>query len=427
MKSHYLIQQSRILILLVLFFSVTIEAQVGIGTDNPDASSILDIRSLDKGVLIPRMTSEIRTGIGTPATGLLVYDTTTSSFWFYDGNIWKNLSAGGGGGANPWNIQGTVTQATNNTDDIYSLGSVAIGKSEAISGTSLDIEGSIRGGGAADYATIGDNSIAFGYSNIASGDNAIAFGSQTQSTGDYATAFGGATIASGLASATFGMQTQASGMGAAAFGQNTTASSYMETVFGSHNLSIPGNASTWVATDNLFVVGNGTGSFPNINSNALTIRKDGWMGVGSVSKHSTERLRVAGSIRTSNTTYPDYVFEKYFLDVSDIKPDYTFKSLEEIKDFIEANHHLPGVTSIKDVELTEDGSYEFNITELAIQSLEKIEELFLHTIEQNEKVKTLTQEIEELKSQKNALQREKESLEKQLSDFNRRLERLEKK
>jgi len=43
-------------------------------------------------MLIPRMTSTQRNGINTPATGLLVFDTSSKSFWFYNGSAWKDLT-----------------------------------------------------------------------------------------------------------------------------------------------------------------------------------------------------------------------------------------------------------------------------------------------------------------------------------------------
>jgi len=65
---------------LALFFIVTnfalSFAQVGIGTASPDNSSILDIESSTGGVLVPRMTTAARNRISSPATGLLIYDTT---------------------------------------------------------------------------------------------------------------------------------------------------------------------------------------------------------------------------------------------------------------------------------------------------------------------------------------------------------------
>lgn len=64
-------------IFFVLFISQQISAQIGINTDNPDVSSVLDINSVtsgDKGMLIPRMTTAQKTAIVNPEHSLLVYD-----------------------------------------------------------------------------------------------------------------------------------------------------------------------------------------------------------------------------------------------------------------------------------------------------------------------------------------------------------------
>ena len=60
----------------------------------PDASAVLDISSTTKGLLIPRMTIAQRTAIGSPATGLQVYQTDgTKGFYYYDGNAWTQLGS----------------------------------------------------------------------------------------------------------------------------------------------------------------------------------------------------------------------------------------------------------------------------------------------------------------------------------------------
>jgi hypothetical protein len=48
---------------------------VGIGTTSPAASSLLEVKSTTKGLLIPRMTFVQRNAITSPATGLLIYQT----------------------------------------------------------------------------------------------------------------------------------------------------------------------------------------------------------------------------------------------------------------------------------------------------------------------------------------------------------------
>jgi hypothetical protein len=51
---------------------------VGIGTNTPDVSAIVDIRSTEKGFLLPRMTTIQRNSISNPANGLLIYNTTSN-------------------------------------------------------------------------------------------------------------------------------------------------------------------------------------------------------------------------------------------------------------------------------------------------------------------------------------------------------------
>lgn len=75
-----------ILIFLFNLAFCAINAQQGIGTNNPDPSSILEIASTTKGLLIPRMTSVELEDIDVPVQGLMVYCTTCSpkAIYTYD-------------------------------------------------------------------------------------------------------------------------------------------------------------------------------------------------------------------------------------------------------------------------------------------------------------------------------------------------------
>ena len=53
---------------------------IGIGTSSPDPSALLDLRTTGGGLLIPRVTSLQRNAIPSPATGLLIYNTSTNAF-----------------------------------------------------------------------------------------------------------------------------------------------------------------------------------------------------------------------------------------------------------------------------------------------------------------------------------------------------------
>src|SRR5436190_16669596 len=104
----------------ILTFIIVNSQSVSINTDGtpPHPSSILDVRSSTKGMLIPRMSTASRNAIVTPAKGLMLYDSTTSSFWFYNGALWSEISTGN----TVWKITGNAgTDPLNNyigtTDD----------------------------------------------------------------------------------------------------------------------------------------------------------------------------------------------------------------------------------------------------------------------------------------------------------------------
>ena len=88
----------KMIIILISCFSIIsihVNAQsVGIGTTSPDASAVLDVKSTNKGLLIPRLSSNARVAISSPAAGLMVFDTDTNSFWYYNGTVWINMNAG---------------------------------------------------------------------------------------------------------------------------------------------------------------------------------------------------------------------------------------------------------------------------------------------------------------------------------------------
>ncbi len=93
------LKHSLITVLVVLLFCpILVNGQnVGINSSGilPDSSAILDISDTAKGVLIPRVSTTQRMAIAKPATSLLVFDSTTTSFWFYNGTAWQELIGNG--------------------------------------------------------------------------------------------------------------------------------------------------------------------------------------------------------------------------------------------------------------------------------------------------------------------------------------------
>jgi len=88
--------------LFFILWSVSNTAQVGIGTNNPDASAALHVVSTTKGMLITRITQAQKIAIVAPATGLLIYQTdATSGFYYYNGISWVTFGAAAG-----WELTG---------------------------------------------------------------------------------------------------------------------------------------------------------------------------------------------------------------------------------------------------------------------------------------------------------------------------------
>ncbi len=149
-------------------------------------------------------------------------------------------------------------------------------------------------------------SFAFGSQNLASDWGAVALGWSTQATDPYTTSMGGITVASGWGSTAIGWRTAASGMistsmggdtvargdYSTALGYSTTAQSFGSVVLGQFNV-ISGNAVGWTGTDPLFVIGNGSSSANR--SNALTILKNGNVGIETTSP--AKKLHVNGDVK----------------------------------------------------------------------------------------------------------------------------------
>lgn len=90
---------------MLLASCATAFGQVGIGTENPHTSSILELKSTKSGFLPPRMTEIQRDAIASPAEGLIIYNLTEHCLNLWNSSLWKSLC----------NVGNTVDPSTNGT------------------------------------------------------------------------------------------------------------------------------------------------------------------------------------------------------------------------------------------------------------------------------------------------------------------------
>jgi hypothetical protein len=101
-----------IIITLILFYFFSNAQSVAINNDGSiaNSSSILDVKSTTKGILIPRMSKAEKNSIATPSNGLLIYQNVPDSigFHYYNGSNWVWLQNSNEG----WGVNGnTITGA----------------------------------------------------------------------------------------------------------------------------------------------------------------------------------------------------------------------------------------------------------------------------------------------------------------------------
>lgn len=149
-----------------LQFATSVKAQdnVGIGTNTPNASAILELLSTNKGMLVPRMNTIGMTSIPSPANSLLVYNTDSMCYFFYrlPSLTWVSLCNGGSGGSGNNGATGStgptgVAGATGSTGSTGSTGAAGsdLGTHWTITGNAGTVAGTnfIGTTDAADFVT----------------------------------------------------------------------------------------------------------------------------------------------------------------------------------------------------------------------------------------------------------------------------------
>ncbi len=144
------------------------------------------------------------------------------------------------------------------------------------SGNTVDGSRSFASGIANDVAA--HYSSAFGSTNTVDGSTSFASGQENSITGNYSAAFGSGNTVEGNRSFASGESNSVTGDSSAAFGKNLTAQAALSAAFGRYNV-ISGSTVNWVATDPLFVIGDGASAAAR--SNAVTVLKNGNVGIGA--------------------------------------------------------------------------------------------------------------------------------------------------
>jgi hypothetical protein len=130
---------------------------------------------------------------------------------------------------------------------------------------------------------------------------------------------------------------------------------------------------------------------PGLGTEHLIITTVGNVGIGTTSPqgrlHVNGDLHVTGGsifVNSTRMNVPDYVFAA----------DYPLLSLDELRAYLAAEKHLPNVPSAKTIQ-----QGDLDMIEFQMKLLEKIEELTLYTLAQDEQIKAQQAQLELIQQQ----------------------------
>jgi uncharacterized protein (TIGR02145 family) len=104
MRKLYKIAISGLFLLAMTTLFVNGQVSINMDGSQPDNTAILDVKSSNRGMLIPRMTAAQIGAIVQPADGLMVYNTENGKIYLFVSatNVWNELSYGTGTILPPW-------------------------------------------------------------------------------------------------------------------------------------------------------------------------------------------------------------------------------------------------------------------------------------------------------------------------------------
>jgi len=211
------------IIILFALLPFLLNAQnVGINENGsaPFTGAILDISSDDKGILIPRLETS---AVLAPAEGMLVYQPSDQSFYYFKSSAWEKIAVGSSSGASFETTSGNLIRSAGANIDSEDL---IVGRSTTPGFTNISDKfiwydqssGAFRGGKLTDSQVwapinIGNNSFAYGENVMADGPNSIALG-QDLAVASSSTGFAMGlqdTVVASLGSGALGYQNQVGG------------------------------------------------------------------------------------------------------------------------------------------------------------------------------------------------------------------------
>jgi hypothetical protein len=259
---------------------------VGIGTSTP----IARLHVADSSVLFSGPTSlPASTAFNPPASGA-----GTRMFWYPE----KAAFRAGVVAGTEWDKDniGNYSFATGSSNQANGKGSFSTGIANVSSGENALTGGYINNASGYSSLAFGQNNIAsnnyalaMGFINNATAANSVAIGTQNNATALYSTALGYLNTASAYAATVIGQGNTASGSYSLSAGRGTVAKAAGATTLGYFNDNTDNpNVNVEAITDRILQVGNGSFSARN---NALTILRNGNMGIGTSSPFTTLHVK----------------------------------------------------------------------------------------------------------------------------------------
>lgn len=398
MSRSIIIQMKKLFLLCLVsvFFSYGYAQQgVGIGTTSPSSSAVLELSSISKRLLVPRMNTIQRNAIvGVP--GLVVYDTDTREFYHHDGATWRKIV-----NSTIWNSSNTRNYVFNSSDSIGLGTSTPVEKLHVLSGKIYVQDNRVNQSphvifdapavdykeGGLQWKRLGDtmaalnyvaNPLAANYLKLSVSNNGKGADMVVNANGNTGLGYLDPLVKLHIrdAAANEVLRLEATNP-MIQFRRNISLANYEDVGFvqtSGQNLRVGTNSANVTGqfvvrtggADRLFVDGSG-----NVSINTQVVAPGYMLRIGGKVICEEVKVKLVGN-------WPDYVFAD----------QYKLKPLAELEKFIQSNKHLPNIPSAADLEA--EG---VELGDMQKKMMEKIEELTLYILQMNKEMENLKLQV----------------------------------